>query len=242
MNTAVQHHRAIRPAEVPADVPEPGGRTSALRRTVLLGGMLLAPWCYVVANAAYAWAIRDGGSDVDGAATLALAAADGDLLRVALVAVMLGGILIVPAVLGFLRLAPTSRLVAVGGALMAAGYICYAGVAQTGFVPLAMAERGGPMDDYAAVLDAAVMDPAAMWAFLVFILGNLVGTLVLAVGLWLSRTAPRWAALAIASWPPLHIIGLAFLPNEVPQVLGAILQALGFAGCAIALLRIGRLD
>jgi hypothetical protein len=89
----------------------------------------------------------------------------------------------------------------------------------------------------AAVLDAASGDPGGTWAFLLFILGNLVGTLVLGIGLWRSGTAPRWAALAIASWPPLHVIGLALLPNEVPQVVGAVLQAAGFAGCALALRR-----
>ena len=46
-----------------------------------------------------------------------------------------------------------------------------------------------------------------------------------------------WAALAIMAWPPLHVIGLAFFGNEVPQVIGAVLQALGFAGCAAVLLR-----
>lgn len=77
----------------------------------------------------------------------------------------------------------------------------------------------------------------AAWAFLLFVLGNLVGTLVLAIGLLRSGSAPRWAALAIASWPPLHVLGLALLPNEGPQVVGATLQALGFAGCAVALWR-----
>ena len=39
------------------------------------------------------------------------------------------------------------------------------------------------------------------------------------------------------AWPPLHVVGLAFFGNEVPQVIGAVLQAIGFAGCAVVLLR-----
>jgi hypothetical protein len=67
------------------------------------------------------------------------------------------------------------------------------------------------------------------------VLGNLVGTLVLAIGLLRSRAVPLWAAIAIGLWPPLHVIGLVFFGNEVPQVIGAVLQALGFGGCGIVL-------
>ena len=38
-------------------------------------------------------------------------------------------------------------------------------------------------------------------------------------------------------WPVLHVVGLVFFGNEVPQVIGAVLQAIGFAGCAAVLLR-----
>jgi hypothetical protein len=38
-------------------------------------------------------------------------------------------------------------------------------------------------------------------------------------------------------WPVLHVVGLVFFGNEVPQVIGAVLQAVGFAGCAAVLLR-----
>ena len=48
---------------------------------------------------------------------------------------------------------------------------------------------------------------------------------------------PVWAALGILAWPPLHVIGLVFFGTEVPQVIGAVLQALGFAGCAAVLLQ-----
>ena len=121
--------------------------------------------------------------------------------------------------------------------MMVAGYVCYAGIAATGWTTLAMAEVVGPTQELAAVLDAAQRSPWAAWSFLVFVLGNLVGTLVLAVGLLRSRTVPRWAALAIASWPVLHVVGLVAFHNEVPQVIGAGAQAVGMAGCALALMR-----
>jgi hypothetical protein len=202
--------------------------------------MVLAPWTWLVANAAYFLAIRDGGSDATGEGSLALAAQHPTLLRVATVAVMLGGILVVPAVLGAFRLAPLSRLVTVGGSLMVAGYICYAGIAASGFTTFALAERVAPVPGDGAVLDAAMTDPWGVWAFLLFVAGNLLGTLLLSVGLARSGAVPMWAAALIGCWPVLHVVGLVFFGNEAPQVLGAALQAAGFLACAAVLHRTHR--
>jgi hypothetical protein len=197
--------------------------------------MVLAPWGFVIANLCYAIAIRNGGSDSTGAESIALAAGHPLLLRVGVTAGMIGCLLIVPAVLGLFRLAPTSKAVLVGGSLMIAGYICYFAVLQSSFMPLAMAELGGDPSRFAAAIDASQADPWPLWVFGLFVLGNLVGTLVVAAGLLRSRSVPLWTAIAIGLWPPLHIVGLVFFGNEVPQVIGAVLQALGFVGCGVVL-------
>jgi hypothetical protein len=227
---------AVREAARVAVFPVPA-TTSGFRRVSLALAMMVAPWGFVIANAAYMWSIRNGGSDESGAAALALAAEYGPLLRVGLVAGMIGCLLIVPAVLGALRLAPASWAALLGGSLMIAGYVCYFGVLASNFLIIAMAQRGGPLADYAAAIDASQAHPSTTWVFLFFVLGNLVGTLVFAIGLLRSRAVPGWAAVSIMLWPPLHVIGLAVFGNEVPQVVGAALQAIGFAGAAAALLR-----
>lgn len=214
-------------------------RALQLRTLAVVVGLALAPWTWVVANTAYMLAIRDGGDDSDGASGLALMAAHPTLGHVSVLAVMVGGILVVPAVLGFYRIAGDRAGVVVGGGLMVAGYICYAGIGASSALQQTMADYGGPVDDFAAVIDASYADPWTLWTFLLFVLGNLVGTLLLAGGLWRSRTTPRWVPVAIAAWPVLHVVGLVALPNEVPQVVGAVLQALGFGRCALVLARGG---
>lgn len=214
-----------------------------MRRWGCVLGMLIAPWGFAITNLCYALAIRDGGSDPTGAEAIALFGAHPLLVRVGVTAGMIGCILLVPAVLGLFRFVPSgqvrgSRAVTVGGSLMIAGYICYFAVLHSNFAVLAMAELGGDRTPYAAVIDASQADPWPLWVFLVFVLGNLVGTLVLAIGLLRGQAVPVWAAVAIGLWPPLHVIGLVFFGNEVPQVIGAVLQALGFAGCAIELARV----
>jgi hypothetical protein len=135
-----------------------------------------------------------------------------------------------------MNLARQSRLSLLGGALMIAGYVCYFGVLLSNMIIIAMAERGGPLGDYAAVIDSSQSDLSTVWVFPIFVVGNLIGTLLFAIGLLDSRTVPGWAAVLIMLGPPLHVIGL-ILGGEVLEVIGAVLQAIGFAGVAAVVLR-----
>ncbi|WP_327043920.1 hypothetical protein OG320_19285 [Microbispora sp. NBC_01189] len=200
------------------------------RHVPLALALFTAPWGFVVANGAYAWATRAGGDDSTGANTLALVAAHPGLYRLSTVAAMLGSLLMVPAALGARRLIDdrSRRLGALGATLMAGGYICYFAVAFAGITDIAMAERGGPVADYAAVIDGAQSDPTGIWVFLLFALGNLVGTLLLGLALLRARVVPLWAAAGVIAWPPLHVIGLV-AGTEWFEVAGAITQAVGLA-------------
>ncbi|MFU8853722.1 hypothetical protein ACNAW0_22455 [Micromonospora sp. SL1-18] len=208
----------------------------ATRRIGTALAMLLAPWGFLVANACYAWATRDGGSDETGADSLALSAAHPALLRASAIAALLGCLLIIPATLGAIGFTRSraNRLGLVGGSLMIGGYVAYFGAVTRGFVDLAMAERGGPTGDYAAVLDAA-SEAAIPW-LLLFVVGNILGTLLLGIALLRARTVPSWAAAAICGWPVLHVAGL-IAGTEWFEVAGATLQAVGFAVLALRLAR-----
>ena len=119
---------------------------------------------------------------------------------------------------------------------MIAGYVCYFGVLLSNMIIIAMAERGGPLADYAAVIDASQIDLSTFWVFPIFVVGNLLGTLLFAIGLLRSRAVPVGAAILIMLWPPLHVVGLV-IGGEVLEVIGALLQAIGFAGVAAVALR-----
>ncbi|WP_405088764.1 hypothetical protein [Microbispora sp. NBC_01389] len=211
------------------------------RHVPLALALFTAPWGFVVANAAYAWATRDGGSDSTGAEALALTAAHPGEMRLSTVAAMLGSLLMVPAVLGARRLiGDRSRTLGfLGATLMAAGYICYFAVAFAGITGTVMAERGGPVADYAAILDGAQNDPSVIWVFLLFVLGNLVGTLLLGLALLRARVVPLWAAAGIMLWPPLHVIGLV-AGTEWFEVAGAVTQAVGLVVTGARLLAASR--
>lgn len=213
--------------------------TTRFRRRAGAAALVLAPWGFVGANASYAWATRHGGDDLTGAHALALARAHPTALHVCLVLGMLGCLLVVPALLAAMRLlrATTPRLSLFAGCAMIAGYCCYLGVFTQSYVIIAMADRGGPVRDYTAVLDASQSDLTGTWAFVLFAFGNLVGTLLLAIAMYRSRrVVPVWAALGVAAWPVLHVTGLV-AGSEWFEVVGGILQAAGFAAMALLVLR-----
>lgn len=209
-----------------------------LRRSGLAAGAFLAPWFIVACNAGWAVAQSAGASDGTGADALTAATAHPTLLHFVVLFGMVGALLMIPAALGAARLAGrgAARLAFVAGTLVAAGYACYFAVLLTDLTTLAMVRVGGPMDAFARVLDERQTDAAGTWVFLLFVLGNLVGTLLLGLALWRSRSIARWAAAAVMVWPPLHVVGLV-VGVEWFEVAGATVQALGFAAVGAHLLR-----
>ena len=222
--------------------PAPTGTTTRagrLRYGGLATGMVLGPLGLLVTNFLYAMSTRDGSSDETGAKALQLAADHTYAMRWLIAAGLIGAIMMVPAALGAIRLigARAARLGFIGGTMVAAGYICYFAVLLTNLTIIAMAEHGGPVDDFAAVIDAGEGAGPGVWVFPVFILGNIVGTFILGLALLRSKVVPAWAAAGIMAWPPLHIFGLFILGNEWPEVAGAAIQLVCFTVVAAKLLR-----
>jgi hypothetical protein len=209
------------------------GRTTRVRQVGLAAAALVAPWCIVVANTGDSISKIHGGDDLTPRGDLALSAAHATLDRWSSFAALLGAILFVPAVIGAMKLVRTraARLGLIGGVLMAAAYICYFAMIFHGFTTLAMGRTDGSVSTDAAILQAFLDEPLTLWVFLLFVVGNLLGTLLLGLALFRSGAIPKWAALSILGWPVLHALGLPWF-----EVVGAVLQAIGMAYVAWAIL------
>lgn len=209
-----------------------------LRRIGLAAALFIAPWAIVATNTGWAIAQRDGAKDDTGADQLAAATAHPSLLHATVLFGMIGALLMIPAVLAVARAvgARAAKLGFVAGTLTAAGYACYFAVLAPDLRTIAAARLGPKAGDYAAVVDAAQADTSAAWVFLLFVLGNVVGTFLLGLALWRAGSVPRWVAGAVMLWPPLHIVGL-LLSAEVFEVVGAAIQGMAFAAIGIRLLR-----
>ncbi|MFC9693317.1 hypothetical protein ACFTSF_32510 [Kribbella sp. NPDC056951] len=75
-------------------------------------------------------------------------------------------------------------------------------------------------------------------AAVIFVVGHLLGTVLLGIALWRSRMVPRWAAIAVAISQPIHLIAAVVVVSHTLDLVGWGLQAVGFAAVGWAILRL----
>jgi hypothetical protein len=218
----------------PMDARDPLARTATARRVGLAVAMLLAPWFIVAAEVGHAAMTLHGGDDLEPSSDLALASEHLTVDRWASLAALVGAMLMVPAVLGIMRLVRVraARLGVVGGVLTAAGYVCYFAMVFQGFTTDAMVKAGGSTGQDIKVLQAVLDEPLTLWVYLLFVLGTFVGTFLLGLALVRAQTAGVLAGFGLMAWPVFHLFDFPF-----SDVIGATAQAIGFALAATAVLR-----
>ncbi|UVJ39037.1 hypothetical protein [Arthrobacter sp. CJ23] len=224
-------------ASHPDPVPDP---TTGFRRRSSAIALPVAFVCQLVCNALYAGASTSTGLSSTGGAAggLELAAAAPDTMLAAVMFALVGSLLAVlglPAALRLLRPA-RPRLALWAVALMVTGYISYFGISFANLDWIALATNGV---DAAAALDAS---PAGTWGqpfYLLFAIGNLVGTLLLGLAVILAGRAVGvrwWAGALIICWTIGHVINI-IVGNEWFAVAGGALEIVGLTFVAAAVWR-----
>jgi hypothetical protein len=146
--------------------------------------------------------------------------------------------LLLPAMLYLMRLARrgSPRLAVSGGVLAFAGWL--AGLLGLGASDVLFYHAARAGDHAAAVsLLTAVTDDAASSVLLgVFLVGHLLGMLILGAALWRSRTVPRWGAALLGLAPIGHL--LVHSAGRVPNAIAYALMTAGMAAAALSLLRV----
>ncbi|MHA3722551.1 hypothetical protein ACXR2T_01600 [Leucobacter sp. HY1910] len=215
--------------------------TVPFRRRAAAVALPLAFACQLVCNSIYAWVSTTSGmSDTGGAAEmLDLYATFPTELMVATLFALIGSLLAVlglPAALRVLRPAkPRLALWAVG--LMVIGYICYFGIVFGNF------DLSGIAISRVDAADALDTSPGQVWGmafFLLFVIGNLGGNLLLGLTVILGGRrvgVPWWAGLLVLGWTIGHIVNIAG-GGEWFAVVGGVFQIAGFVILAAATLRL----
>lgn len=216
--------------------------TIGFRRVAGAVALPVAFACQLVCNATYALASTgnagDGGT---GEQSLEFYASHTSAMVFATVFALVGCLLAVPGILAALRVLRPSkpRLGLWAAVLMVAGYIAYFGLNVTNFDSLALAQSNLPRAGAGAVLDAAQGSPAAMPVFLLFVVGNLVGTLLLGLAIVLGGRrvgVPWWAGLLVLGWTVGHVINILG-GGEWFAVAGGALEVIGLIILAAAAVR-----
>ncbi|TDW21261.1 hypothetical protein [Kribbella kalugense] len=71
----------------------------------------------------------------------------------------------------------------------------------------------------------------------VFVLGHVLGTILLGFAMWRSHVGPRWAAIAVGISQPIHFVAAIIISSHTLDLIGWGLQAAGFAAVGWAILR-----
>ena len=74
-------------------------------------------------------------------------------------------------------------------------------------------------------------------AGLVFVVGHVLGTVLLGIAMWRAHVGPRWAAIAVAVSQPIHFVAAVIVSSHSLDLVGWGLQAAGFAAVGWAILR-----
>ncbi|MGP3963635.1 hypothetical protein ACTWPT_47490 [Nonomuraea sp. 3N208] len=213
--------------------------TRAFRRRSLAVLLPLGPLCVAVIRAILPYGTTD-----DAAAQLAAVAAGQGAQGAVLWLIPLAVLTLVPALFVLTRLAlrgaPVLAIAAITLALP--GYLGMAALGVSDAAALAAVTAGLSPSDGTAVLEALAAQPALSLSVGLFVLGHVLGTVLLGAALWRARMIPAWAGAALVASQPLHLV---FVLTGAPKLLdgGAwVLTALGFAAAALTLARMSDED
>jgi len=144
------------------------------------------------------------------------------------------GVLVVSAMA--VRGAPV--LGTIGAVLAVAGYSSlFFGVLPSDAAALAAAQAGVDDATTAQILDGIAAHPSNAIALMLFVLGHILGTVLLGIALWKGRMVPAWAALVLIVSQPLHLVFAVVVSNGLLDAGAWSLTAIGFAAAGLALLR-----
>ncbi|MFE3458700.1 hypothetical protein ACFXKD_14260 [Nocardiopsis aegyptia] len=89
----------------------------------------------------------------------------------------------------------------------------------------------------ARVLEAHASLAPVGAAAAVFVVGHVLGLIVLGAALWRARAVPAWAAVAIIASQPLHVVFAVVVPHPLFDALAWGLAVIGMAAAAVGVLR-----
>jgi len=147
---------------------------------------------------------------------------------------------LVPGVYAAGRLAGSSRLTTVALALVVPAYLCLGGLLSQDLVLWSGVHAGVDQAAIVRLLDA--VHPTVNISVGIFVLGHVVGTVLLGLALLRSGRIPAPVAWAVVVSQPLHFVATVFVGSPGLDLFGWSLTALGMGWCAVALTSGGQLS
>ncbi|HUG85031.1 MAG TPA: hypothetical protein VMM13_10725 [Euzebya sp.] len=212
------------------------GRSADLRRrTRWLAALIMpiGPTAVAVLRFQLPYFTADGGADV-AASVIVDTGGQSLVLWMGLVAIMT----LVPGVLWVGRLTRRHhpRLTATAMLMLVPGYLSLSWLIAQDILLWTGAREG--IDAVALGGMYETWHPTSVIAAGLFVLGHVIGTVILGIALWRSRTVPRVAAAMTAVSQPLHFIAAVVLVSPGLDLVAWGMNAVGFAAAAVAVVRL----
>lgn len=110
-------------------------------------------------------------------------------------------------------------------------------IGVTDQVALSGMGAGLALDVTARLLDAVQGQPTVAIAGFAFVIGHILGVVLLGIALWRASILPGWAGLLLSISQPAHLFFALIVPNHLLDGCAWGLTALGFALAARAIFR-----
>ncbi len=124
-----------------------------------------------------------------------------------------------------------SRLIAVGGVLLATGGAALALLDAAGSYLPALARSGAPLEQQVAVVEQVESTPVLVVIEIVHVAGWALGLVLVAIGLLRSRVVPAWVPVLLL----VGFAGMVAFTGGVPILVAATLLVVGMTGLAMGL-------
>lgn len=129
-----------------------------------------------------------------------------------------------------------SWLTAIALLLLVPGYLSLPWLAGSSDLFIWSAGRAG-LDGATITRAVEASHPSSEVAATLFVIGHVLGTILLGMAMWRSRVVARWAAVAVMVSQPIHFIAAVIVSSHTLDLVGWGLQAVGFAVVGLAILR-----
>jgi hypothetical protein len=134
-----------------------------------------------------------------------------------------------------LRAARHSRVLGtVALVISVAGFSALPAIVATDQTALSAVRTGLPPDVATRLLDELLNEPTIAITTAVFVIGHVLGVVLLGIALWRGGVIPGWAGLILSISQPLHLIFAVIVPNQLLDACAWVLTAAGFALAALS--------
>lgn len=221
---------SARPAAAPARRPADLRRSTRLLAAVLLP---IGPAAVAVLRFILPYSTADGPASAV-AAVNSSPGRQSAVLWLGLVAILT----LVPAAIwvGRLTRIRAPRMTAAALILLVPGYLSLGWLVGSDVLLWSGATTG--VDATTMTTLSESMHPATAVAAGVFVVGHVVGTVLLGIAMWRSSAVSRWAALLTMISQPLHFVAAVILVSPTLDLLAWGMQAIGFAAAAVVIVRL----